>query len=1281
MHKYYLSSALHKAWLPSFLGLVLLSILLLTSSLATGQMITGTLTGTVEDQVGAAIPSAKVILTNQATRDVRRSQSNEVGYFTFPGLVPGTYTLTVEVSSFKAWRRGEITINPGDLRNISDIRLQIGNTSETVTVEAVAGEVAPVDSGERSAVVTAKEIERLPVQGRELSELLKVLPGVINSGNNLSSGSGFNFLNMSPVGSAVGNGLSTNGVPNRGGTNLLLDGANIIDPGCNCTSIATVNPDMTQEVKVASTNFGADNPLGPVVVTNISKAGGSEYHGEGYLYARHNVLNANDWADNFTNTPKGPDHYYYPGGNIGGPVPGTHKKMFFWVGYEHYLQNLGNAGKLLSSIPTPDMLMGNFTPTAANLAVCPDGFNSTNTNWCNNLAGTHLPDGTVVPDNGAAGYQIPSQFLDPGAAALAKVFPTKGILTSADAINANGGYNYLGVFPSDHNGYVLRARVDYNFNENNKLFVSYQTGNDSQLEQGTGAHMWWTPGNAIPFPGGGLTTSNYSKTATGHFLHVFGPTMTNEFIAAWGWANSPQTASIKDINRHNLGYPYPTVFPGNATINMIPSFNCGYCGPNQMPDFSQFDIFETGGKFYVRSENPSFADNFTKVYKSHMFKVGGYYARVGKFQGNALYPNGDIASWSGQNPNLITGDTLGSANNRVANFVMGIANQYTEASTSPNNDIAAKTIAVYVDDTWKITRRVTVELGARWEHVGHWFDRAGNGMAVFIPGLVNSDFVSGRYYPGLRWHAIDPGIPLSGSPNRFAHFSPRFGVAWDIFGTGKTVLRGGWGMYRWNDQYNDFTNMLSPGQGIVNYTSAGSNNVLLSQIGSIRVPAVTWSPQPVYGLSATDYNIPLTYSWNLTISHQLPGHSLLEVAYVGNNSEHILMGGGNGASTAGGGPFGGDFTNMNRTPLGALFKADPLTGVVAPNPEEVTHDLVGSLTGNTFADYHPFGVYLGTGALQGAQIYGTNLITVPTHVSYANYHAFQAGWVKESGPLTFNLNFTWSKALGTDLAINPFSLRGNYGVEAIDRPYVINTSYAYNLPNFSHGNRILNGVTNGWTIAGITNWQAGGNLQAINNANGPNFGLGLQYINYPSDLPSGNALSQRTYYGTDSGTGGANGFTIQPALACNPSQGTSGLLRANLNCFSAPAFQTAGVRNFPYLHGPVYFDSDLSVYKTFHITERQAVQFRLSAFNWLNHPLYQFSGGNQLALPFLVDYNTHAITLNTPVVQSNVCRAGLAARVNSSSSCTNYASWWGRENYKNSYPGGRILQLSVKYSF
>ena len=232
------------------------------------------------------------------------------------------------------------------------------------------------------------------------------------------------------------------------------------------------------------------------------------------------------------------------------------------------------------------------------------------------------------------------------------------------------------------------------------------------------------------------------------------------------------------------------------------------------------------------------------------------------------------------------------------------------------------------------------------------------------------------------------------------------------------------------------------------------------------------------------------------------------------------------------------------------------------------------------------------------------------------------------------------------------SVGGNYGVLGIDRPHVINTSYAYNLPDFIHGWKVLGGVTNGWTISGITTWQAGGNLQAINNQNGPNFGLGLQYVNFPSTIT--NALSAKTYYGTDAH------IAIMPQLTCDP--GLADNQQAKLGCFIAPPIGQVGVRSFPYLHGASFFNSDLSVYKTFHIRERHAVQFRISAFNFLNHPLRQFSGGNQLALPFLADYNTGVITLNQSQVSNNTQN-------------------WGSLDFKSGYPSQRIMELAVKYTF
>ena len=225
---------------------------------------TASLSGTVTDTTGAILPGAKVTLTNEGTRDTRETQSNQSGYFTFAGLYPGSYTVHISAQGFRDWQKTGIAVNPGDTRLLSGISLEVGGTNQTVEVSAVGGEITPVDSGERSALLSYKDIERLAIQSRNLSELLKILPGVTATANGVGNGTGFNFNDASSSGSAIGVGLNTNGAPYRGGTAYLLDGANIIDPGCACWSIAVVNPDMTQEVKVQTSNFGADSPQGPV---------------------------------------------------------------------------------------------------------------------------------------------------------------------------------------------------------------------------------------------------------------------------------------------------------------------------------------------------------------------------------------------------------------------------------------------------------------------------------------------------------------------------------------------------------------------------------------------------------------------------------------------------------------------------------------------------------------------------------------------------------------------------------------------------------------------------------------------------------------------------------------------------------------------------------------------------------------------------------------------------------------------------------------------------------
>jgi hypothetical protein len=1200
----------------SILALATLFILLMTPVLQ-GQLTTGGLSGTVADSTGAVVPNAAVHLLNEATRDLRTTTTNQVGHFTFAAVQPGAYTITITAANFKAWQQSGIPMNPGDIREVSGVALAVGTSAETVEVHSEAAEMLTTDSGERSAVLSSKDIERLSLEGRNISELLKVLPGVTSVPNGIGNGLQFDFSASSSTGSTIGVGLSPGGAPYRGGTSYMLDGANIIDPGCNCWSIAVVNPDMTEEVKVQTSNFGADSPNGPVIVNAISKGGSAKFHGQTYMYARNSVLNANTWANNNQGSARQSAEYYYPGGNIGGPVkvPGTNfnhnDKLLFWFGYEYYYQLLPSTSPLESYVPTAAMEAGNFTSSGAgNSALCPGGFTATATNWCNNLSGSVAPDGTPI-----AGGVIPSQYLDSGAAALMKMFPA----ANANPLTTPGGYNYYLPISTQQNGHVWRARVDYNLDENNKLFVTYQTGSNTSTQPG---HIYWNPSYDVLYPGGSIANPTISRVLTGNFVHVFSPSMTNEFVAAWGYASSPyQPTNLQAAYKTTLGYNDGTIY--NSAALVAPSINSA--GAQTFPDLSQPDLWEAGGSYPLTKATPSFSDNFTKVYRSHTLKFGAFTELVSNRQGTWSYPNGDLSFNSGLQPNQANPTVRIGSINPVANLAMGVATSFSQNNYMPIQDMAYRTTSAYLMDDWQVTRRLTLNLGLRFDHVGRWYDRQGTGLAVWLPGRYSSDLASGKVYPGVYWHAIDPGIPVGGSPTRVAFTSPRVGFAWNVEGHSETVVRGGWGQYRWNDQYNDYGGDLSTSQLMATYNLSNGQSATLPQIGKLGSSAAASASLPSSASAAdpNDYNVPNTDAWNLTIDRQVPWKSLVEIAYVGNTTHYLLMGGQSSGSSIG----GSGFTNVNKIPLGGLFNPDPLTNAAAPADPDNTSTY-------KIQDYYPY---------QAG--YGTNSIAVGEHVGYSNYHGLQVACLKQAGRLSFDFNYTWSKALGIiNSTVDAFNAHGNYGVLNIDRPQVFNASYAYDIGTVYHGDfKLLGGAANSWTVSGTTTWQSGGNLQALQGQN-----LSLAILNSTKN----ESLTSNTYFGT-------NANEILPISTCNPRSGLGAHQLLNLSCFSAPAVGHQGDRQFPYLSGPSYSNSDLTVYKTFGITEMQKIQLRASAFNFLNHPLWGFSSGNDVTLK----YATTNGTSFTPNVAS-----GLPAGYT-----------WGTMDSKSGSP--RIIEFSLKYSF
>jgi hypothetical protein len=1155
---------------------VLISALLLALP-AFPQGIFATLTGIVTDPSGQVVPNAKVTLRNADSGTVRATETDTVGYYTFASVPVGTYALSVDASGFQTFRANGIALGGGDKRNVN-AALQLSGATQSVEVTGTPDIITPVDSGEKSDTLTPQQLQNYIQVGSNAAEYMKVMPGFgVNNGGTANQASytgqtiGINANGDSGSQSPLNNAYSYNGLP--GNTlDILGDGAHVSDPGCNCDTPVNPNSDFLQEFKILTSNYTAENQKGPAVITSVTKAGGSQFHGSGFFYARNYDLNSNNAYSNTLGIKRPQDEYYYPGGDIGGPVliPGTkfnrsRDKLFFFTGFEYFYQVL-DTGDLTATVPTAGELTGNFSPAE----IAKEG----------GITASGNPPGALNGNAPWPGGIMPASLIDPNMQALMKLYPAPNANP-----NATGGFNYVQSEIFNQNNLQSTSRVDYNVSDNTKIFVRYNLQRETQQFP---VGLWWRQTDQVPYPTP-VEGKNRSDSVTGTLTHVFSPTMTNEIIIAYTFVSFPNVfEDPAKVNRKDVGYNDPTLF--NNGVAQIPSFGGNGAAGEAAVVFNPGG-FEAGGPsqgLYANKYMPSVSEELTKVWGRHTFKGGFFYEWIRNAQPANNDTNGYLQFVPSANPSFTYG-------NAFADELAGNMSQYTEQNFNRIDEISYNTFEGFLQDSWKVTPKLTIEAGLRITHFSPWNDDEGFGYSVFFPSNYNpangGACAAAPTFCGFEWHSRASTVPLGGFPARAVFWQPRLGVAYDLFGKGNTVLRGGWGRFYYHS--GQFTSGLDTSAGSEGITltpaSIGSRPLVASQLNTIPFTAEPATPTAVNYL---DNSQPYTDSYSFTVSQKVPWAGLLEVAYVGNSSHALQNAGGYGS-------------NINLVPVGAMFgAANP--GLANPN------------------NYRP---YLGYGDINEA-----------TNNLYANYNALQVKWAHQGKRSTIQLNYTFGKALGIvgpggttlsalEATLDPFNLRNNYGVQPGNRTQIFNAAYSYELPSPFHG-KLAGGLVNGWQISGITTLQSGSSLTY--GSSGDNFNMQLNGAILPGSQNVVNPGGANGIPINNQSILGTNAIQLNPILTCNPTANLQHNQYINASCFAAPtAAGQNGPTLLPPIYGPAFFNSDLALFKNFHISESKKLQFRVDAFNFLNHPLSSFPNGNNLTLQF------NQATPGGPLAQTN----------------------------------------------
>lgn len=1135
--------------------LVLLALLCPRASLA--QTTSGSIAGTVTDSQQAAIANATVTVVDEAKGYSQKATTDAEGRFVFPQLPPATYVLSVEATGFKKLQKTDIVLVANDKLALGDMALEVGTTSETVTVVAEATQLQ-AESAERSYALQAEAVRNIAVNGRGFTPLASLAPGVVFQG--VSTGSSDAVQNIS----ANGLRMSSN--------NLQLDGVSIVDTGNNGT-LLNISLDSIAEFKVLTSNYQAEyGRSAGAQLSAVTRSGTQDFHGSFYVFRRHDGMNANTWLNNRDSTPtnkigKPKLDQRDIGYTIGGPIyipklmEGTKDKLFFFFSQEYQKRFLPPAAPTRVTVPTALERAGDFSKSVDS-GGNPFPFIRDYTTGlpcsASNTAGCFKDGGVVgkIPANRLYGLGINAL----------KIYPLP---------NTTGvGFNYISEFPTNQPERQDLARVDYNLSKNWRVYGRYVQNTSNRVLGPPGSFV--LANNFPDYPTTFLFPRySWSATATGTI------SSTMVFESTFGVShNAIDILPADNFNRTALGLTgFPTLFPDAVQLDLPPQFAFGgriANGPNVGSNNAPFTNFNT-----VRT----FSASLSKIYGAHSLKVGMLWENSFKPQSSFANNNASINFNNDSSNPFDTGFAF-------ANAATGVFNTFAQASGYFIGKYRYNNVEWFVQDNWKVNPRLTLDYGMRFYLIQPQYDEdlqtsnflpelynPADAPLLFSPICIGANPCSGNNRRAVDPRKLGPGfVPTTGNTlegvyigrlvpntgkltngilkagdgiekglydNRGVHFAPRFGFAYDITGKQQFVVRGGGGMFYDRPQGNVVFDLLrnppttlEPTLNFGRLQDIGTGQVLLAPPGLIAID--------------TKGKVPATYAFNLGVQIKLPLESVLDVSYVGTVASNQLQ-----------------RRNLNAPQYGAAYQ---------PQNQDPTSTANAAIPGNRALPVDFLRPFKGFGNIQYIE-----------PASSSNYHSLQTSLNRRfSRGLLLGVNYTWSKAMGTQFqdlpGITSFGAPridgnqrvANYAPQDFDRRHNFNVNWVYQLPNATH-NHLLGYLVNDYQLSGIYRYQSGAPY------------------NLAISIPG---ISGYTLTGTQTIEG------ARIAIIGDPGSGHSSdpFRQFNQAAFQAPQPGSIGLesgRNF--LTRNAINSWDLSLAKRFRFKERGSLEIRLDAFNAFNH--------------------------------------------------------------------------------